>query len=556
MRLDPITRTALRYTISPREYELLQHFLTSRAPRRVPKRTPSPTPPAPKTENGPKACEAGSATMRGRSDETAASVRAAIRMFAILYLGLRGWQTFIQRLAPRPRPAGARPHARFHNTRIALSLSSILFFHRTLYRFLRRIRVALLAPDSEAFRRRNPQVTHTLTSRYTPAVGAAMSGVLLGTCPAEQLRLTVAIYLFTRSLEFGFNALEENGYLWRPQKAGGVARPWWFGSWMLAPVAFGQLLHAFVFHRDCFPESVGRFTMQHSPGYIQTRPADYKSDTRWPGAFDIVDALATISRLHWPAFLSPVLFPNHEETLPMAIAHIAPITASAHPATLHTSCALLHPHDPSCASVYLKHFATCYPSMVRFVGAIYGAFALFAYRSLLKDPITFINRLSARILRVALFHTGAIGTAWASICLFSHLFPRNFLPTQRWFLGGFLAGLWGFVMRRGDRGHLLYATRLSLDSLVKLGKKHGWWRWSKHGDVLLFTSSLVLLDVIFEAHPASVRGAMVRKAVSSCRNEGLVDPLARRRTDDASAEEKTTGREEELEETSEDRKSR
>jgi hypothetical protein len=31
-------------------------------------------------------------------------------------------------------------------------------------------------------------------------------------------------------------------------------RPWWFGSWMLQPLAFGQLLHAAVFDPDCFPK--------------------------------------------------------------------------------------------------------------------------------------------------------------------------------------------------------------------------------------------------------------------------------------------------------------
>lgn len=30
-------------------------------------------------------------------------------------------------------------------------------------------------------------------------------------------------------------------------------RPWWFGSWLLQPLAFAQLLDAVVFERDCFP---------------------------------------------------------------------------------------------------------------------------------------------------------------------------------------------------------------------------------------------------------------------------------------------------------------
>ena len=51
--------------------------------------------------------------------------------------------------------------------------------------------------------------------------------------------------------------------------------PKWLGSWLLMPVACGQLLHAFVFDRDCFPASYGSFILKRSPGYIQQRPATY-----------------------------------------------------------------------------------------------------------------------------------------------------------------------------------------------------------------------------------------------------------------------------------------
>lgn len=43
--------------------------------------------------------------------------------------------------------------------------------------------------------------------------------------------------------------------VWGKERNGRLKkRPWWFGSWMLQPFAFGQLLHAFVFDVDCFPE--------------------------------------------------------------------------------------------------------------------------------------------------------------------------------------------------------------------------------------------------------------------------------------------------------------
>ena len=77
-------------------------------------------------------------------------------------------------------------------------------------------------------------------------MGASLAGFALGVYPGDQFRLTIAIYMATRSLELAYKALEEDG--WFREK------PWWWGSWLLMPVATGQLLHAFVFDRDCFPK--------------------------------------------------------------------------------------------------------------------------------------------------------------------------------------------------------------------------------------------------------------------------------------------------------------
>lgn len=138
--------------------------------------------------------------------------------------------------------------------RLSLSLSSILLLYRFLYRFLSLLRLAVLDPNAEPFQKRNPRVTAALTNMYTPAIGASMAGLALGICPAEQLRVTIAIYAAFRALEFGWNFVEDGGMVWGKEKNGRLKmRPWWFGSWMLQPFAFGQLLHAFVFDYDCFP---------------------------------------------------------------------------------------------------------------------------------------------------------------------------------------------------------------------------------------------------------------------------------------------------------------
>jgi hypothetical protein len=144
--------------------------------------------------------------------------------------------------------------------RLSLSLSTILLLYRLLFRFFARLRAHLLDPSAAPFRKRNPWTASTLTSPYAPAVGASLAGLALGVYPAKQLRMSVAIFALFRALEFGWNCAEDNGMIWgwekglngKPTKM--RVRPWWWGSWMLQPVAFGQLLHAVVFDRDCFPK--------------------------------------------------------------------------------------------------------------------------------------------------------------------------------------------------------------------------------------------------------------------------------------------------------------
>lgn len=146
--------------------------------------------------------------------------------------------------SPSPSPA----------LRLSVSLSTILLLYRFLFRFLSRLRAHLLAAQVEPFRRRNPRTSAALTSPYAPAVGASLAGLALGVCPAQQLRVTIAIYALFRALEFGWNVCETEGLVWGSDARTGRKRerPWWFGSWMLQPLAFGQLLHAVAFDRDCF----------------------------------------------------------------------------------------------------------------------------------------------------------------------------------------------------------------------------------------------------------------------------------------------------------------
>jgi hypothetical protein len=96
---------------------------------------------------------------------------------------------------------------------------------------------------------------------------------------------------------------------------------------MLQPFAFGQLLHAVVFDRDCFPtvspalsatgtmdlpttsvmltrsphaQGYGDLIFGNSSVYLHPRPKGFPASVKWPGTYEVVDSLAQMARLHWP----------------------------------------------------------------------------------------------------------------------------------------------------------------------------------------------------------------------------------------------------------------
>ncbi|GAM91482.1 hypothetical protein ANO11243_095330 [Dothideomycetidae sp. 11243] len=508
--LDPVLRNALRYTVSAKEYEVLHKYLLSRAPSQVKNAAPR-----------PKKYEAMISKDGSGSEYNIASVRASLRVFVAVYAGFKGWEVISQKLFRRgqAKAVAAPPSPKHANARVAASFSLILLFHRLLYRFFTRLRSSLQESSADAFRARNPRIARALTSASTPAVGASLAGLFLSLAPSSPLRSTITIYVLVRSMEFSYNALEEARIIF----SGG--RPSWFGSWLLMPFCFGQLLHAFVFDRDCFPSGFGDFILRRSPEYIHTRPAGYPASKPYPSTYDVVDGLASLTKIHWPPFTSPILFPNSlaKPAATPALQIVRPLTSPAHPLTKHTSCAMLHPSDPSCSRTYLKFWLRSFPATLRIITLIYSAFALLSIRKLLHSPLEMTRRLTERILRLSIFITGAIGTAWGSICLFSSLLPRSFLPSQRFFLSGMLGGSFAYVARRGERGNFLYCLRLSLDSVWKVGVKHGWWKGVRGGDVLLFTAALAAVGVVFENRPRAVSSGIVRKGLAWGRGEGWTD---------------------------------
>ncbi len=222
-------------------------------------------------------------------------------------------------------------------------------------------------------------------------------------------------------------------------------------------------------------------------------------------------------------FSSQALFPAKDAPLPPSMAAVAPLVSSAHPLITALSCAALHPADPSCARTFLTSWLHMLPPTARLFFAVNAAFALAKPSRLYHDPVATIRAVLAHSARASTFVTGAISTAWASICFFQVWLPRRFLATQRFFLGGFVAGLWAWVARRSGRDFFIYTARASTVSLWQVGIKRRWWRAVWGGDVWVFVLAVMLSGIAYERDARAVREPHWRKGISWVRGEGWRD---------------------------------
>ncbi|KAK5314636.1 hypothetical protein LTR70_007073 [Exophiala xenobiotica] len=432
-----------------------------------------------------------------REKQWAADIRAATRVYLAVNYGLKGVQALLAQLSARRSPAAAQSRKPLIASpqRFATSLALLLALHRFLYRVISGVRRTLLSENVKRIRQRWPITYDLLTSKLTPAFGASLSGLALGICPRDQLRVTIVIYVLVRAGELVWKGAEAAGYL--------KNKPRWFGSWMLFALAQGQLMHAFVFDPDCFPQAYGDFILNHTPEYLQPRPEGLSQAVVWPAKRDVVDSLAQMARLRWPSYVSPILRPKDLTTLPASINPVInPITSRAHPAIQHLSCALLHPSETSCFTPFLRQILLSFRSIGKTMTLYYGAFSILRIRKAFKQPIGFIAGLLQQILKVTAVVVGSIAGTWGSICFFNNYLPKSFMPRSRFFLGGALGGCLS-IIDRSPTGH----------------ENAMWWKGVKGGDVYIFVVALAALNMLYDAQRPTFAQDRTMAAVRLLRGE-------------------------------------
>jgi hypothetical protein len=237
-----LTVFLLRFLISKNEYECLEAVLSPYTPDPLRPHLPSTA----DFEQRPQSPERRAPTAREilfstRDGDLPSTIRQATRVFAGTYLAVALVDVVLigiikkQRCSLNPEYVLTCSRKQIlgnlrnkHSFQTALAASSIISLYRTLRKLL----------DSPTAHKRGLSPTF---------IAGTLAGLALALHPNDARRVTITIYFLTRTLEFCYNLLEDRGFL--PDE-----KPWWFGSWLLFPLSTVQLMHAFIYDRDCFPK--------------------------------------------------------------------------------------------------------------------------------------------------------------------------------------------------------------------------------------------------------------------------------------------------------------
>ena len=137
----------------------------------------------------------------------------------------------------------------------AYAVAAFIAVYRTLFVVLHNFRVSRIQRKAKKAKTKLARLIRncTMSRSFPPLVSGVVASLTLSKYPVLEHRRTIAVYLFTRMLEFTYNFLADFGFV--PTNSS------FWGSWMLFPFCAGQLFHTFIFNPDCFPNVSSIFVL-------------------------------------------------------------------------------------------------------------------------------------------------------------------------------------------------------------------------------------------------------------------------------------------------------
>lgn len=430
-----------------------------------------------------------------KSRDVAALVRSHSRLYVKSYVLLAAISALAKYRGSEGLSAG----------RIAGSVTAVSASYRVLYYLLGALKDRMRTADKYP----HPAFKSKLA---VPIASGLLSGTALALVPTGELRPYIALYTASKALEYLYNYFDDHGYL--------KNKPRVMGSWMLFPIAFSQLFHTFIFHPDCTPPSFSKLLFKLSDGYVPAAPSNFTADDHWPTPEQVVSGIADISRLGYPRFVSPIMFP-HKATVAPALKQIEPVVSIAHPAITTMTGALLHPYQPSEFRTYVDLILEKFGSVSKYVFALYLIFGF--VRSGGKNALPVTTSAVANAIRTTLFVVMTGASAWSGIGVAQKFFGPRFIPLYRYRVIGFISGLWAFLDQVNGRSRYLFTARMAVRSYWKVLVKTGKVKPIPYGDVALFSLSFAVIMAILDHAPGSISPPRLRKALNWARSGKFTD---------------------------------
>ncbi|KAK6332219.1 hypothetical protein TWF718_002743 [Orbilia javanica] len=478
-------RQLVDYLISPEELQALEVFSKRHSIRNRHKESSTGTKKDP-----------GCTVAARRDNELKASIRLSGRIFLTGSIAL----TTIDRLRLRLHRSNKPRIWTGLGVRIPLSLSVLLLLHRIFHYAVVRLQSKLLQSQERVLPRILHALRKALLSPIAPSSAAALSGIALASIPSEDARLTISIYVFTKTIEYLSNTFRVSD-----------RTPWWFGSWTLFPFALAQLFQGLLNGEGDIPFVYRRALM--------TFPMSNTGKTQ---GYSMVARMADVARLRFPPFQSSILFPRKEP----ANAGVASVFREAHPAIRHLSCAISHPKSVSCSGAWASYCLRQFWKNSQVFFALYSILFLSKLGSFRGTILEAISKLVYKTIRTSTFTTSAVATSWSTLCLCQRIFPKKFLGPQVFYVSGFLGGLLAIVDRTQSHPLFIDATRSALLSWWRKRRRSRYLRNIPSPEVLLFMASIATLNILYDFKPKSITSKGARDFIGLLRAQPESLPIA------------------------------
>jgi len=142
-----------------------------------------------------------------RGDIVGSAIRTSWRATVAAYGGQSLYditRSLLQRKRPNVR------HKR--NYKSAVSLGMVILLSRLLYAFFDRVRMGLIS-DRTAQKKLTGASRIVIQPFFPGLVSGSLSALALAMHPPDPRRTTLAIFAFTKSLEYTYNFLEDSGFI-------------------------------------------------------------------------------------------------------------------------------------------------------------------------------------------------------------------------------------------------------------------------------------------------------------------------------------------------------